>query len=144
MTRIRTLSRRTVLRLASSAIVTSLLAGCSSVIPSVNTELIELGAAPSGWEGRRPANIKGEINPTVELTTGTTCALTWKNTDGKNHKFIITDDSGMELESTESTKTQGATQTVAFTAEPTRVSYHDTYHPESMRGEIRVNPTSAL
>jgi plastocyanin len=93
----------------------------------------------SGWQGRRPASIEGETNPTLELTTGTTYALTWKNTNGKKHELIITDDSGTELESTESTKTKGATQTVAFTAEPAMVSYYDTYHPESMRGEIRVN-----
>lgn len=139
MTRTRVLSRRTILRLSGSAIVTSLLAGCSGVGPIADTEPIELGAISSGWQGKRPASIEDKTNPTVELTTGTTYALTWKNTDGKKHELIITDDSGTELKSTESTKTKGATQTIAFVAEPAMVSYHDTYYPESMRGEIRVN-----
>ena len=139
MTRTHTLDRRTMLGLSSSAVATALLAGCSSLGPHVDTEHIELGAASSGWRGRRPARSAGETNPTLKLTTGTTYALTWKNADGEKHELVITDDSGTELESTESTKKSGATQTVAFTAEPAMVSYHDTYHPESLRGEITVS-----
>lgn len=133
----RPLDRRTVLELGVAA--TTALAGCSGVGPGTETEHIELGAESSGWVGIGPASIDGATNPTLELTTGTTYALTWENHDGEKHDLVITDDSGTELATTGATKSTGAKQTVAFAAKPAMVSYHDTYHPETLRGGITVS-----
>jgi hypothetical protein len=100
-------------------------------------QAIKLGGKIAGWQGRAPAAIQGETNPTLTLQSGRTYRLTWVNLDGAEHELIIEDTNGNELAATESASKKGATQTVTFQATKNMAQYYCEYHPQSMRGNIR-------
>jgi hypothetical protein len=101
-------------------------------------QAIKLGGKVAGWQGRAPAAIQGETNPTLTLQPGTTYRLTWVNLDGAEHELIIEDSNGKELVASKSSSKKGATRTVTFQAAKQMAQYYCEYHPQSMRGDIRV------
>jgi hypothetical protein len=101
-------------------------------------QAIKLGGKIAGWMGRAPAAIQSKTNPTLTLQPGTTYRLTWVNLDGAEHELIIEDANGNELVATESSSKKGVTRTVTFQATKQMDQYYCEYHPQSMRGNIRV------
>jgi hypothetical protein len=101
-------------------------------------QTIKLGGKIAGWIGQAPAAIEGKTNPTLTLQPGTTYRLTWVNIDGAEHELIIEDAKGNELVATESSSKKGVTRSVTFKATTQMDQYYCEYHPQSMRGDIRV------
>ena len=83
--------------------------------------------------------VGGKTNPTLRLTPGTEYVLAWKNLDGKEHELILESDDGEKLAATEAAESMGVTRSVTFTATEEMASYYCEYHPEDMRGELRVD-----
>jgi hypothetical protein len=55
---------------------------------------VVLDGLTGGWEGRFPATLEGEENPTLTLRAGETYAIVWENVDGIQHNFAIEDEDG--------------------------------------------------
>lgn len=111
--------------------------GDGSADGTVAPNTFELGGEVAGWRGRAPASIDGTQNPALALTPGETYTVTWENLDGAPHDFVIEDADGERLEGTEATDETGATRSLTFTASAEMAAYVCTFHPTSMRGEIR-------
>jgi glucose/arabinose dehydrogenase len=122
--------------LAATAAGVTGLAGVGSTTAQSQPEEIRLGGETGGWVGRAPSRIRGTINPTLELDTGTTYRLTWKNIDGRRHNVALLDENDNALRRTEYVREQGATQTVEFTATEAMDEYVCQAHLSSMRGAI--------
>lgn len=131
-------SRRTVVKTAAMA--TGLLAGVgiSDTIAAQKTTF-QLGGKVAGWQGRSPSAIKGQTNPTLALKPGKTYKIVWENVDGAPHNVVIEDANGNNLVRTKLIGRQGATQSVTFTASKKMAEYYCQVHPQSMRGNVRVN-----
>jgi len=95
----------------------------------------ELGGEVAGWQGRSPAAIEGETNPTLELAAGTEYEVVWENLDGAPHDFVIQDADGERIVGTEIVDEQGATLSLTFTATEEMAQYVCTVHPSSMVGD---------
>jgi glucose/arabinose dehydrogenase len=127
-------TRRRFLRASAAAgalVGTSGLAGAQS-----QPQEIRLGGEIGGWQGRKPASIAGESNPTLELDAGVDYRVTWKNIDGRGHNFALLDGDGEILQRTEVMNEQGATQTIEFTAREAMAEYVCEPHITSMHGSI--------
>jgi|AntDeeMinimDraft_5_1070356.scaffolds.fasta_scaffold02985_4 glucose/arabinose dehydrogenase len=99
----------------------------------------ELGGEVAGWQGRSPAAIEGETNPTLELAAGTEYEVVWENLDGAPHDFVIQDADGERIVGTEIVDEQGATLSLTFTATEEMAQYVCTVHPSSMVGDVQVS-----
>jgi hypothetical protein len=152
-------SRRSVLRLSGSALATTLLAGCTgggggdsgtttetedggttttSGGSSGDREEIRLGAKQSGWIGRKPQSIADEKNPTLSLKAGQKYKLTWENLDGMEHELLVVDDSNEKLVKSDDAKKKGEKVTVTFTASKKMSRYFCEYHPQTMKGQVKI------
>ncbi|NHN58455.1 plastocyanin/azurin family copper-binding protein [Halorussus rarus] len=98
----------------------------------------ELGGRIQGWQGRAPASIESETNPTLTLRPGTEYEVVWENLDGAPHNFTITDADGDDVASTETMSNQGETRTLSFTASEEMDRYVCTVHPSTMVGDIQA------
>jgi glucose/arabinose dehydrogenase/plastocyanin len=125
--------------LAATAAGVTGLAGVGSVTAQAQPETIRLGGETTGWVGREPSRIQGTINPTLELETGTTYRLTWKNIDGRRHNVALLDGEDNALQRTEYVTEKGATQTFEFTATEAMDEYVCQAHLSSMRGDIEFS-----
>lgn len=105
-------------------------------------ETIELQAVKSAWIGEKPASIKQELNPTLELEAGKTYRVKWLNADGASHNFAIFDSEGNLLVFSPFMHAQARYQTVEFTATEEMVDYYCEVHYLSMRGPIEVSGTT--
>lgn len=132
----RNYTRRRTLALSAGALAAVTGAGCLG--SAQQTRRIELRADENGWIGRHPESIRGTTNPTLSLKTGATYELLWRNGDGVIHEFALLDESGTVLHASGSAKKKGKQRTLAFTAEPSIVAYHDHYHPETLHGAVEV------
>ncbi|MFH5800964.1 plastocyanin/azurin family copper-binding protein [Haladaptatus sp. CMAA 1911] len=142
-------SRRTVL-LSSGAIAITALAGCIGGSKENKNEdsgknggggsqkEIRLGAKKEGWMGRAPDSIKDKKNPTLSLKPGQKYKLTWKNLDGKEHELMLLDKNGEELKKSDDAEEKGETVTMTFTASEKMAKYKCEYHPQTMRGQIKL------
>lgn len=127
--------RRNLLLTAGTAITTGF-AGCTSRTP---TQPIELVARADGWSGVAPPAIEGKRNPTLPLDAGAEYELVWENGDGVTHDIrIVTADDESVLNSDDA-REPGQTVSVTFTATDEMDAYYCTYHPDTMRGSIRLN-----
>ncbi|WP_276254584.1 PQQ-dependent sugar dehydrogenase [Halomontanus rarus] len=127
-------SRRAILRaLAASGVAVGL-----SPIALAQDEPIELGGDTPGWQGRAPAEIEGEVNPTLEFEAGQTYTVEWENVDGLPHNFAILDGAGSQLVRSEVIEGEGETQTVEFEATAEMAEYYCEVHPDTMRGDVEV------
>ncbi|MFC4552748.1 MULTISPECIES: PQQ-binding-like beta-propeller repeat protein [Halorussus] len=102
-----------------------------------DTEFV-FGGGISGWHGRQPKRIEGQVNPTLNLEAGNRYRVRWENIDGAPHNFVIQDADGNRLMGTEVYSSQGATVTLVFTATEEMSQYICTIHPNSMVGDMQV------
>lgn len=128
-------SRRQFLAAAGAAGVALAAGGYASARQG---NLIELGAAASGWEGRTPSAIEGETNPTLPLEAGRTYEVAWVNLDGLPHNLVIENADGGRLLRTKRKSKAGAIQRVTVTASREMAGYYCEVHPDSMAGRIDV------
>ncbi|WP_266081901.1 cupredoxin domain-containing protein [Haladaptatus caseinilyticus] len=144
-------SRRTALKLTGSALTTTALAGCTGSLPGSDDgkqeggsknkkkgKEIRLGAEQSGWKGRAPKSIKGKKNPTLTLKPGQKYTLTWENLDGKEHELYIVNKEDKPVVKSEDAEEKGKTVSTTFTASKKMTQYYCEYHPQSMRGDIKL------
>ena len=90
-------------RFLKAAAATGALAGLNATVlaQGQNEEVIALGGLTSGWLGYRvPGEAAEEVpaNPTLNLQTGTTYTLLWRNVDGQPHNIAIQDSQGENLQ----------------------------------------------
>ena len=105
---------------------------------SAQEETYEFGGEVQGWQGRAPAAIEGEVNPTLQLQAGTEYRVEWENLDGAPHDFTIQDANGGTITGTDTITEEGETATLTFTASPEMAQYICTIHPTTMVGEIQI------
>ncbi|MFC4451325.1 cupredoxin domain-containing protein [Halorussus aquaticus] len=126
--------RRAMLKLAAGIAGAGVLGDAATA----QSTTYRLGAKISGWQGREPAAIRGQTNPTLTLEPGTEYEVVWENLDGAPHNFTITDRDGNSVVSTETMSNQGETRSVTFTASEAMSQYVCTVHPSTMVGDIRT------
>ncbi len=131
-------SRRDVLKYAAS---TGAVAGIGGVTAAQSNAYRQQGSyellgVVDGWEGQSPEEIADETNPTLQFVVGQTYTLTWENGDGAQHRLVIEDADGNELESTDTVSEEGETASLEFTASEEMAEYYCSFHPTSMRGSI--------
>lgn len=56
-----------------------------------------LGGRVEAWQGRAPASIADQDNPTLELVAGETYRIVWRNDDGEPHNIAILDENDEPL-----------------------------------------------
>lgn len=101
-------------------------------------EEIQLFGTADAWEGVAPADIEGQTNPTLALTTGQDYTVTWENGDGAPHNFAIRDSNGENVIASEIMGEEGETQSVQFTASEEMDHYVCEVHPGDMRGDVQI------
>ncbi|WP_435156443.1 cupredoxin domain-containing protein [Haladaptatus sp. DFWS20] len=144
-------SRRTALKLTGSAVTSTVFAGCTGSLPGSGESKedsgskkkgkgkeIRLGAKQNGWQGRAPKSIKGKKNPTLILQPGQKYTLIWENLDGKEHELYIVNKKDKPVVKSEDAEEKGKTVSTTFTASKKMVQYYCEYHPQSMRGDIKL------
>lgn len=123
--------------------VTAGLTGCTgNGDDGTVTQEIELVARADGWEGVKPPEIEGERNPRITLVAGWKYLLTWENGDGNTHDIRIVTAADESILNSDDSRDRGQSVTVEFTASQEMSEYYCTYHPESMRGSIRITETT--
>lgn len=149
-------SRRTLLR-ASALGITGGLAGCigasesrqeTETTPETTParepdETILLGGETSHWFGLAPESIHEAENPTLAMEPGTVYEVVWVNVDGVQHELRIFDADDTEVAATETVSAVGETASVVLEATEQLARYDCEYHPESMRGEVSQQATTA-
>jgi len=100
----------------------------------------ELGGSSDGWSGESPSSIDGQTNPTLELEVGDSYVITWYNRDGECHNFVIHDEDGTAIESTEANNEEGTWESVMFTATDEMVEYVSEPQESAMKGKIVPKP----
>lgn len=113
--------------------------GDGTPAPDGRATSYEFGALVSGWRGRAPEAVEGEVNPTLELRAGQTYEVTWTNLDGLTHQFVVADESGEIVAQSALTSTDGETVSFTFTATESTARYYCSVHPEQMSGEIAID-----
>lgn len=106
---------------------------------------IRLGSKQSGWVGRKPQSIAGKKNPTLSLKAGQKYKLTWENLDGMEHELLIVNDSNEKLAESDKklvksddAKKKGKKVSVTFTASNKMTRYFCEYHPQTMKGQVKL------
>ncbi|OVE83635.1 plastocyanin/azurin family copper-binding protein [Natronolimnobius baerhuensis] len=158
MTRDKSVSRRTAMKLTGAAAATALVAGCSddddgngngngngddngdeAEALEPGTE-IELDGQTAGWEGIAPDAIAGETNPTLVLEEGESYELGWSEGDGQDHNIEIRNDDGDVVDDLETDEVSDPDddQWLEFEASTEMVEYVCDPHEGSMAGDIDV------
>lgn len=127
-------TRRTFVKTVAGA---GLLGGITDVA-GAQEQRFELDCSMAGWRATAPADIRGEINPTLELEAGTTYVIEWTNTDGFEHNFVVADREGNQLLRTGTVEEAGRSQIVKVTATEQMTRYFCEVHPATMRGNIDI------
>ncbi|SIR72425.1 cupredoxin domain-containing protein [Natronorubrum thiooxidans] len=91
-----------------------------------------------GWIGVSPAEIDGASNPTLRLIEGEEHEVIWTNGDGSRHNFVLADEEGDVIESTDFLAEQGESLSLEFTPDEEMAQYYCIPHPVQMRGPIEV------
>lgn len=114
--------------------------GCLNSVTAGASKTIEFGGETDGWQGRVPNTIKGKTNPTLSLDPGATYyTLSWENLDGQDHKLVIGDGNGNQLEASDASGEAGETVTLTFGASEEMARYYCQQHPDTMRGDITID-----
>lgn len=114
--------------------------GCLNRITTGASRTIELDGETAGWKGQIPNTIEGKTNPTLSLDPGPNYyTLSWENVDGEEHRFIIGDGTGNQLEASDTSRKAGETVTLTFTASEEMAEYYCEHHPNTMRGDITID-----
>ena len=121
-----------------SIAVTGVAASVGGMAAAQESEEIELEAYTPGWIGVAPAEIEGEENPTLQLESGQTYAVTIENVDGIPHNFAIINEAGEQLVRSEFVDDAGDTTTVEFEATDDMDVYYCEPHADTMRGDIEI------
>ena len=103
---------------------------------------IELSAKelPSGYKWINATN--GIINPTMNITVGTSKIIHIQNPTDSKHQLVIDDPNGNQLV-TSGDIVSGSSSQVSFKPSITGIfEYHCIYHPTTMKGVIQVAATS--
>ncbi|WP_238398139.1 cupredoxin domain-containing protein [Halorussus salinus] len=105
---------------------------------AAQTQTYRFGGEVAAWQGRAPAAIEGQSNPTVELEAGREYEFWFENLDGQPHNIVIQDADGNAIVESELVSEEGATASVTFTATPAMTTYICTVHPTTMVGDLTV------
>lgn len=92
----------------------------------------------SGWIGLEPDEIDGATGPPLRLVEGVENTVVWINGDGANHNFMIEDEDGDIVDSTDFVDEAGEFEELTFTAEPEMTRYYCDPHPVQMQGPIET------
>ncbi|WP_090504972.1 hypothetical protein [Natronorubrum sediminis] len=94
----------------------------------------------AGWIGVEPEEIEGEENPTLVLEEGEEYEIGWEQGDDASHnlELVDEDDEVVDEHETEVTDDPNEDDTFEFEATDEIVEYVCRQHPDTMRGEIRV------
>ncbi|GAB3041336.1 PQQ-dependent sugar dehydrogenase [Natronobiforma cellulositropha] len=129
-------SRRRFLQAAAATGMAAGFVGLGASQEADEENRFELGGESSRWVGQAPDEIEGEDNPTLVLEEGETYEVVWENLDGIGHNFVIIDDEGDQLVSTDIVTGEGETQAVEFEADEEMAEYYCEPHPQTMRGDV--------
>lgn len=129
-------SRRRFLGAAGATGATAALGGAGVATGQEVAETYEFGGEVSGWQGRSPASIEGETNPTLNLQAGETYEFVWENLDGAPHDFTLWDDSENVVEQTDTVTEEGGTASMTVSVPESVSSYVCTIHPNTMLGNV--------
>lgn len=130
-------SRRTFLRATAGAVAFGGVAGAVGA-QQEGPQLIVLDGITAGWEGVAPASIEGETNPTLPLVPEQDYRIRWTNVDGQPHNVVMLDADDNHIVGTDVIGSQGATQTLEFTANENMAEYYCEVHPSTMRGGVEL------
>ncbi|WP_128478184.1 cupredoxin domain-containing protein [Halorussus pelagicus] len=131
------LTRRTFVRVSGAAAA----AGASAAFAddaSAQAQTYRFGGEVAGWQGREPAAIEGEENPTIELEAGREYEFWFENLDGQPHNIVIWDGGENAIVESDIITEQGGTASVTFTATGNAAQYVCTVHPTTMIGDLNV------
>jgi plastocyanin len=108
------------------------------------TETFKLGFKDGKWIGQAPATINGQTNPTLQIEASNVYAIKWTNLESiadpaNRPNLVITEayPGGKAIVRSNYLKTEGATQTVTFTATNTLSAYFAQNYLHA-KGDIKV------
>jgi plastocyanin len=136
-------SRRRFLRAAGVTGATAAVGGAGVAAGQAVAETYEFGGEVSGWQGRSPASIEGQTNPTLNLQAGETYEFVWENLDGAPHDFTLRDDSESVVEQTDTVSEQGGTASMTVSVPESVANYVCTIHPNTMLGNVAFGEVRA-
>lgn len=131
------LTRRTFMR-ATGATAAGAAGVAASDDAAAQAQTYRFGGEVAGWQGREPAEIEGETNPTIELEAGQEYEFWFENLDGAPHDMTMQDANGSAVVQSSLVTSEGATGSVTFTATPQMTQYICTVHPTTMVGDLNV------
>ncbi|QFU84769.1 hypothetical protein [Natronorubrum aibiense] len=101
---------------------------------------IILEGETSDWVGAEPEEIEGEENPTLVLEEGEEYEIGWEQGNGGSHnlELVDEDDEVVDEHETEVTDDPGEDDIFEFEATDEMAEYVCRQHPDTMRGEIRI------
>jgi hypothetical protein len=105
---------------------------------SAQAQTYRFGGEVQAWQGREPAEIEGESNPTIELEAGQEYEFWFENLDGAPHNIAMRDADGNVIVQSDNITQEGATTSVTFTATSQMAEYICTIHPTTMVGDLNV------
>jgi plastocyanin len=135
-------TRRTFIR-ASGATAAAGATGALADDASAQAQTYRFGGEVAGWQGREPAAIEGEENPTIELEAGQEYEFWFENLDGAPHNIAIYDNEENVIVQSDTILEEGATSSITFTATKNMAQYVCTVHPTSMIGDLNVTGEAA-
>lgn len=91
-----------------------------------------------GWVGIGPDEFDGVSNPTLRLIEGEENRVVWINGDGSHHNFVLADEDGDAIDSTEFVEEAGEFTTLEFTPDEEMEQYYCQPHPVQMRGPVEL------
>jgi len=135
-----TVGRRAFLRTAGATAAAGATAMAGSADASAQEEATryEFGGEVPGWQGRAPAEIEGETNPTIELEAGTEYEFWFENIDGQPHNIAVQDADGNTLVESETVTPEGSTASITFTATAEMDQYICLIHPTTMVADLEI------
>lgn len=131
------LTRRSFVR-ASGAVAAAGTGGLLAADAAAQAQTYRFGGEVAAWQGRQPASIEGQSNPTIELQAGREYEFWFENIDGQPHNIVIQDADGNAIVESELVTEEGATTSITFTATPRMTTYICTVHPTTMVGDLTV------
>jgi hypothetical protein len=131
-------TRRTFMRATGATAAGAAGIAASEDAAAQETQTYRFGGEVQAWQGREPAEIEGESNPTIELEAGQEYEFWFENLDGAPHNIAILDGDGNSIVQSDNITEEGATASVTFTATSQMAEYICTIHPTTMVGELNA------
>jgi hypothetical protein len=130
-------TRRSFVR-ATGAVAAAGTGGLLADDAAAQARTYRFGGEVAAWQGREPASVAGQSNPTIELQAGREYEFWFENIDGQPHNIVIQDADGNAIVESELVTEEGATTSITFTATPRMTTYICTVHPTTMVGDLTV------